>query len=79
MKSEEPQQTDFVLAGSYSPQDAAKLLERLGQAGIAFRTRPSRPFPQPGPTMTLSISVDSARSSEVYQIQSDLFRGNRNV
>jgi hypothetical protein len=73
MKSDEPQKPDFVLLGKYSLQDAAKLLERLEQAGIAFRTQPSRPAPQPGPAMTLIISVHSARSNEVDQIQRDLF------
>ena len=73
MKSDEPQNADFVLLGKYSPQDAAKLLERFEQAGIAFRTQPSRPLPQPGTPMTLIISVHSARSNEIDQIHRDLF------
>ena len=73
MKSDESEQTDFVLLGSYPPEDARNLLERFEQHGIAFHTRPRRPFPQPGPPATMDISVDSARSSEVAQIQQELF------
>ena len=73
MKSDESQQSDFVLLGSYPAEDAKKLLERFEQAQIAFRTRPRSPFPQPGPPVTMDISVDSARFSEVAQIQRELF------
>jgi hypothetical protein len=76
MASNEADETDFTLFGSYLPQDAKKLLERLDREGIAFRTRPSMPFPQPGPSTTLVISVDSARSDEVSQILGDLFGDN---
>jgi hypothetical protein len=71
MKSDE--QGDFVLLGSYPPREAAKLLERFHQAKIAFRTRPRRPPPEPGPTVVIDISVDSTRASEVAQIHRDLF------
>jgi hypothetical protein len=73
MKSDEPQQTDFVLLGSYTPRETAKLLERFEQAGIAFRTRERKPLPEPGPTAAIDISVDSTRRSEVSQIQRDVF------
>jgi hypothetical protein len=73
MKSDEPQQNDFLLLGNYPPEEAKKLLKRLEEAQIAFRTRPRSPFPQPGPPVTMDISVDSARSSEVAEIQRDLF------
>jgi hypothetical protein len=73
MRSAEPQQTDFVLLGSYAPRDAAKLLDRFEQAGIAFRTRERKPLPEPGPTAAIDISVDSTRASEVSQIQRDVF------
>ena len=73
MKSDEAKQTDFVPLGSYSPREAAKLLERFKQAGIWFRAQPRSPLPQPGPTASLDISVDSARSNEVAQIHRDLF------
>jgi hypothetical protein len=73
MKSDEPQESDFVLLGNYLPEDAKKLLARLEQTGIAFRTRSKRPFPQPGPPVTMDISVESSRSSEVAQIQRELF------
>ena len=91
MKSGDPEQTDFVVLGSYSPREATKLLQRLEQAGIAFRTQDRKPLPQPGPTAAIDISVDSARASEVAQIHRDLFgdglpnydssffRGRRNV
>ena len=73
MKSNEPEQADFVLVGSYPPREAAKLLERFHQAGIAFRTQPRRPPPEPRPTVVIDISVDSTRASEVAQIHHDLF------
>ena len=73
MQSDEPEQADFVLLGSYPPREAAKLLERFHQAGIAFRTQPRRPPPEPGPTVVIDISVPSTRASEVGQIHRDLF------
>jgi len=33
MKSNEPEQTDFVLLGSYPPREATKLLERFHPSG----------------------------------------------
>jgi hypothetical protein len=57
MKSNEPEQADFVLLGSYPPREAAKLLERFHQAGIAFRTQPRSPPPEPRPTVVIDISV----------------------
>jgi hypothetical protein len=73
MKSNEPERADFVLLGSFPPREAAKLLERFHQAGIAFRTQPRRPPPEPRPTVVIDISVDSTRVSEVAQIHRDLF------
>ena len=73
MKSDEPEQADFVLLGSYAPREAAKLLERFHQAGITFRTQPRSPPPEPLPTVVIDISVDSTRASEVVQIHRDLF------
>ena len=73
MESDEPERDDFVLLGSYAPGEAAKLLERFHQAGIAFRTQPRRPPPEPGPTVVIDISVESTRASEVTQIHRDLF------
>jgi len=73
MKSDEPEQGDFVLLGSYPPREAAKLLERFHQAGIAFRTQPRSPPPEPRPTVVIDIRVDSTRASEVAQIHRDLF------
>ena len=72
MQSNEPE-ADFVLLGSYPPREAAKLLERFHQAGIAFRTQPRSPPPEPRPTVVIDISVDSTRASEVAQIHRDLF------
>jgi hypothetical protein len=73
MKSDEPEQGDFVLLGSYPPREAAKLLERFHQAGIAFRTQPRSPPPEPRPTVVIDITVDLTRASEVAQIHRDLF------
>jgi hypothetical protein len=73
MKSNKPEQADFVLLGSYPPREAAKLLERFNQAGIAFRTQPRSPPPEPRPMVVIDISVDSTRASEVAQIHRDLF------
>ena len=73
MKSDDPEEGDFVLLGSYPPREAAKLLERFHQARIAFRTQPRRPPPEPGPTIVIDISVDSTRVGEVAQILRDLF------
>ena len=91
MASNKPDGTEFTLLGSYLPRDAQKLLEQLERTEIAFLTRPTMPFPQPGPSSTLMISVDSARLNEANQILRDLFgdnlpnydasffRGDRNV
>jgi hypothetical protein len=73
MKSDGLERDDFVLLGSYPPGEAAKLLERFHQAGIAFRTQPRTPPPEPKPTVVIDISVDSTRASEVAQIHRDLF------
>jgi len=73
LKSDELKRDDFVLLGSYPPGEAAKLLERFHQAGIAFRTQPRTPPPEPKPTVVIDISVDSTRASEVAKIHRDLF------
>ena len=73
MRSDEPERADFVLLGSYSPKEAAKLLARFHQARIAFSTQPRRPPPEPAATVVIDISVDSTRASEVAQIHRDLF------
>ena len=73
MKSDGLKRDDFVLLGSYPPGEAAKLLERFHQAGIAFRTQPRTPPPEPKPTVVIDISVDSTRASEVAKIHRDLF------
>jgi hypothetical protein len=73
MKSHELEHDDFVLLGSYPPTEAAKLLERFHQAGIAFRTQCRTPPPEPMSTVLIDISVDTTRASEVAQIHRDLF------
>ena len=73
MKSDEPDQIDFVLLGRYAPREAAKLLARFEEAGIPFRMQPRKPAPQPGPTAAIDISIDAARGTEVAQIHRDLF------
>jgi len=73
MKSDEPDQIDFVLLGTYAPREAAKLLARFEEAGIPFRTQPKKPNPEPGPTAAIYISVDAARGKEAAEIHRDLF------
>src|SRR5437879_13230358 len=73
MKSDKPEQTDFVLLGTYAPREAVKLLACFHAAGIPFRMQPRKPSPQPGPTAGIYISVDSARGTEVAEIHRDLF------
>jgi hypothetical protein len=73
MKSDDLECDDFVLLGSYPPTEAAKLLERFHQAGIAFRTQPRSPPPEPGPTVVIDISVESRRADEGAQIHRNLF------
>ena len=73
MKSDELERDDFVLLGSYPPTEAAKLLERSHEGGIAFRTQPRTPPPEPVSTILIDISVDSTRAGEVAQIHHDLF------
>ena len=77
MKSDEPEPADLVLLGSFSPSEAAKVLERFHQARIPFRTQPRRPPPEPGPTVVIDVSVDPTRASEVAQILRDLFGDGR--
>ena len=75
MKSENPQGVPLVLLGRYSPHEASKLLERFSQAGITFRAEPLRAGygGSNGPTVSMDISVDAARSSDVEQIHRELF------
>jgi hypothetical protein len=73
MKSDETERNDFMLLGSYTPAEAAKLLERFHQAGIAFRTQPRTPPPEPLSTVLIDISVDLTRAGEAAQIRRDLF------
>ncbi|HZS18493.1 MAG TPA: cupin domain-containing protein, partial [Candidatus Udaeobacter sp.] len=73
MKSDKPQQTEFVVIGIYTPRDARKLLQRFEQANIAFRARERQALPEPGPTAGIDISVESSRASEVGQIQRAVF------
>jgi hypothetical protein len=72
MKSDETERNDFMLLGSYPPVEAAKLLERFHQAGIAFRTQPRTPPPEPLSTVLIDISVDLTRAGEAGQIRRDL-------
>jgi hypothetical protein len=73
MKSDEPDQIDFVLLGRYAPREAARLLARFEKAGIPFRMQSRKPAPEPGPTASIYISVDAARAIEVAEIHRDLF------
>ena len=73
MKSDKPEQIDFVMLGTYAPREAVKLLARFKTAGIPFRTQPKKPDLQPGPTAGICISVDAARATEVAEIHRNLF------
>ena len=73
MDSDEPERDDFMLLGSYPPAEAAMLLERFHQTGIAFRTQPRSPPPEPLSTVLIDISVDSTSAGEVAQIHRELF------
>ena len=55
MKSDEPDQIDFVPLGRYAPREAAKLLAHFEETGIPFRMQPRKPAPQPGPTAAIDI------------------------
>ena len=75
MKAEDSQEGELALLGRYSPREASKLLARLEQANIEFRAHPLRAGygGSNGPTASIDISVDPARSAEVDQIHRDLF------
>ncbi len=74
MTSEKPSEENLVLLGTYSPREASKLLQRFQDAGIAFTATPRAPrYESAGPTITLQIRVDPARSAEVAQIHRELF------
>jgi len=72
MKSDKPEQIDFVLLGTYASCEAVKLLARFKTAGIPFRTQPKKPSPEPGPTAGIYISVDAAQGIEVAEIHREL-------
>ncbi len=75
MKSEDSQQEHLVLLGRYSPHEASKLLERFEQAGVTFSAQPLRAGygGSNGPTVSIDISVDPARSNDVDKIHRELF------
>jgi hypothetical protein len=75
MKSEDSQETDLVPLGRYSPHEASKLLARFEQADITFRAEPLRAGygGSNGPTVSMDISIDPSRSSEVEVIHRELF------
>jgi hypothetical protein len=73
MKSDKPEQIDFVMLGTYAPREAVKLLPRFKTAGIPFRTQPKNPNPEPAPTAAIYIGVDASRGTEVAEIHRDLF------
>ncbi|HEX4631850.1 MAG TPA: hypothetical protein VH188_12895 [Chthoniobacterales bacterium] len=75
MNSGDSHEQALTHLGTYSPHEAAKLLERFECAGIVFRAQPRRAGwgGSNGPTVVMDISVDPARASEVDQIHQDLF------
>jgi hypothetical protein len=76
----EPNEFEVALLKQFAVQDPSLCLGSLHvlSRGIAFRIRPTMPFPQPGPSTTLVISVDPARSNsnEANEILRDLFGDN---
>jgi hypothetical protein len=73
MKSDKPEQIDFVMLGTCAPREAVKLLARFKTAGIPFRTQRKKPNPEPGPTAAIYISVDASRGTEVAEVHRNLF------
>ena len=75
MKSDDSEEQALVLLGRYSPHEASKLLERFERAGITFRAQPLRAGygGSNGPTVSLDISIDPARSREADAIHRELF------
>jgi hypothetical protein len=75
MKSEDSQESELVALGRCRPHEASLLLERLERAGILFRAEPLRAGygGSNGPTVSIDISVDPARSAEVDEIHRALF------
>jgi len=59
------------LLGSYSPHEAAKLLERCEKEGIVFRAQTVRHSYHP--RMTVAISVDPQRAGDSDKIHQELF------
>ena len=74
----EPNEFEVALLKQFAVQDPSLCLGSLHVLSrrIAFRIRPTMPFPQPGPSTTLVISVDPARSNEANEILRDLFGDN---
>src|SRR4051812_37008228 len=57
---DQPTEDEFFLLGSYSPHEAAKLLECFEKDGIVFRAQTVRHSYHP--RMTVAISVDPQRA-----------------
>ena len=68
---DQPTEDEFFLLGSYSPHEAAKLLERCEKEGIVFRAQTVRHSYHP--RMTVAISVDPQRAGDSDKIHQELF------
>ena len=68
---DQPTEDEFFLLGSYSPHEAAKLLERFEKDGIVFRAQTVRHSYHP--RMTVAISVDPQRAGDSDKIHQELF------
>jgi hypothetical protein len=75
MEEEQTTPEGFVFLGYYSPREASKLLERLGQENIEFHAQPRRigTGRGGGPTVTLLISIALNRSGDAEKIHQELF------
>ena len=68
---DQPTEDEFFLLGSYSPHEAAKLLECFEKNGIVFRAQTVRHSYHP--RMTVAISVDPQRAGDSDKIHQELF------
>jgi hypothetical protein len=69
--NDQPAEVGFFFPGSYSPHEAAKLLECFEEDGIVFRAQPVRHSYHP--RMTVAVSVDSQRAGDADRIHQELF------
>ena len=75
LKQSDPESPPEYLALSrYTPRQAARLLDRLAESGIAFQATQRPPRDEAaGPTIDIDVSVEAGRASEAAQIHRELF------